>query len=81
MRKSSTVLVFLDLPKAVAAGLKFWVSDNGVILSEGNAEGLVPLEVFKRVEDRTGEGLLLEDGAIVKEAPEKWAAKGKPNKG
>ena len=81
MRKSSTVLVFLDLPKAIAAGLKFWFSDNGVILSEGNAEGLVPLRVFKRVEDRTGEGVLLEDGSIVKEAPEKWAAKRKDKMG
>ena len=81
MRKSSTVLVFLDLPKAIAAGLKFWVSDNGVILSEGNEEGLVPLSVFKRVEDRTGEGVLLADGSIIKEAPAKWAAKGKSNQG
>ncbi|KAK5130627.1 hypothetical protein LTR08_001886 [Meristemomyces frigidus] len=81
MRKSSTVLMFLDLSKAVAAGLKFWVSDNGVILSEGNADGLVPLEMFRRVEDRTGEGVLLEDGKVTKEAPASWAAKAKGNKG
>jgi 2'-phosphotransferase len=75
MRKSSTLLMFLDVDKALAAGLKLWVSDNGVILSEGNSDGLVPLELFKRVEDRTGEGVLLEDGKVVKEAPESWAAK------
>lgn len=76
MRKSSTILMFLDLKKAMEAGVDFWLSDNGVILSGGNAEGLIPLEYFKRVEDRTGEGVLLEEGKVVKEAPEKWAKKG-----
>lgn len=75
MRNSSTVLIYVDLEKAVAAGIKFWLSDNGVILSEGTQEGVVPLEFFKRVEDRTGEGVLLEDGKVVKEAPAKWSAK------
>ncbi|KAI5369520.1 Putative phosphotransferase KptA/Tpt1, RNA 2'-phosphotransferase domain-containing protein [Septoria linicola] len=76
MRKSSTVLIFLDLRKAMDAGIKFWLSDNGVILSEGNEEGLLPLSLFKRVEDRTGAGVLVEDGKVVKEAPATWAAKG-----
>lgn len=75
MRKSSTILMFLDLSKAIEAGIEFWLSDNGVILSAGNAEGLIPLEYFKRVEDRTGEGVLLENGKVVKEAPEKWGKK------
>lgn len=76
MRNSSTILMFLDLKKAMGAEIEFWLSDNGVILSGGNAEGLIPLEYFKRVEDRNGEGVLLEDGKIVKEAPAKWAKKG-----
>ena len=65
----------VDLEKAMAAGIKFWLSDNGVILSEGNEDGVLPLDVFKRVEDRTGEGVLLENGKVVKEAPAKWSAK------
>ncbi|KAK5701040.1 tRNA 2'-phosphotransferase [Elasticomyces elasticus] len=77
MRKSSTVLVFLDVSKAMDAGIKLWMSDNGVVLSEGNAESLIPLEVLRLVEDRTGEGVLLQDGKIVKGAPSSWAAKGK----
>jgi len=72
MRKTSTILIFLDLPKALDAALKFGISDNGVVLTEGNAEGLVPLALFKRVEDRTGLGVLVEDGKVVKEAPESW---------
>lgn len=76
MRKTSTILIFLDLAKAMDAGLVFGMSDNGVVLTEGNKEGLVPLEFFHRVEDRTGLGVLVQDGKIVKEAPESWA-KGK----
>jgi 2'-phosphotransferase len=76
MRKTSTILIFLDLAKALDAGLVFGMSDNGVVLTEGNKDGLVPLEFFERVEDRTGLGVLVQDGKIVKEAPESWA-KGK----
>ncbi|KAF2717037.1 phosphotransferase KptA/Tpt1 [Polychaeton citri CBS 116435] len=75
MRSSSTILVFLDLHKALEAGIKIWTSDNGVILTEGDCNGFVPLELLKRVEDRTGYGVLLEDGHIVKEAPANWARK------
>ena len=77
MRKSSTVLIFLDVQKAMDAGLKFWRSDNDVILSEGDEKGIVPLEFFRRVEDRTGAGVMVEAGQVVKDAPKDWAAKGK----
>ena len=77
MRKSSTVLICVDVAKAMEAGVKFWRSDNGVLLSEGNEEGLVRIEFFQRVEDRTGAGVLVEIGEVVKEAPKQWAGKGK----
>ena len=77
MRGSSSVLIFVDLCKAMEAGIKFWLSDNGVILSEGNDSGIIPLDVLMRVEDRTGEGVLLEDGKVIREAPASWAKKGK----
>jgi 2'-phosphotransferase len=72
MRSDSTILIFVDVKKAMEAGIKFWKSDNGVILTEGNEYGLLPLEFFRRVEDRTGEGVLVEDGRVVKEAPQRW---------
>ena len=77
MRNSSTVLVWLDVRKAMDAGLKFWRSENGVILTEGGEDGMVSLEFVKRVEDRTGEGVLVEDGKVVKEAPKGWEGKSK----
>ncbi|KAF1827811.1 uncharacterized protein K489DRAFT_375978 [Dissoconium aciculare CBS 342.82] len=45
----------------------------------GGDGGIVPLELFSRVEDRTGHaenGLLVLDGKIVREAPAWWGAKG-----
>lgn len=72
MRATSNILIFVDLPKALDAGLKFGMSDNGVVLTEGNAEGVVPLALFKKVEDRSGLGVLVENGVVVKEAPESW---------
>ncbi|KAJ7714203.1 KptA family-domain-containing protein [Mycena metata] len=36
MRKASPVLIFIDVQRAIDAGLKFFLSDNGVVLSEGN---------------------------------------------
>lgn len=82
MRNSSSVLVFLDIKKAMGAGLKFWISENGVILSEGDEDGLISLAFFQRVEDRTGGlGVLVQDGVVVNEAPQSWASKGSGGRG
>ncbi|KAF2151028.1 phosphotransferase KptA/Tpt1 [Myriangium duriaei CBS 260.36] len=82
MRNSSTVLIFLDIKRAVEGGIKFWLSENGVILTEGDENGIVPLTFFKSVEDRTGgQGLLVQDGKILKDAPAAWATKGSGRRG
>lgn len=70
MRHTSTILIYIDLPAALTAGLKFGRSENGVILSEGNEDGLVPLKFFRRVEERKGGyGILVKDGEVIKELP------------
>jgi 2'-phosphotransferase len=51
MRYSSQVLIFIDLEKALAAGIKFYLSANGVVLTKGNQEGVLPPEFFSRVEN------------------------------
>ena len=59
MRNSSTVLMFLDLRGALESGnLKFWLSENGVVLSQGDETGIVPLEYFSVVEEKGGNVLL-----------------------
>lgn len=65
MRKSSTVLIYIDIEAAMASGIKFHLSENGVILSEGNDKGFLPSDFFKRVESRKrGGGILMKDGIL-----------------
>jgi len=67
MRHASSILVFLDLEKAMKSGLKFWRSDNGVILTDGGEKGIVPLEFFARVEERgTSGSILVQDGVVLR---------------
>ncbi|KAF8074531.1 KptA family-domain-containing protein [Lyophyllum atratum] len=50
MRSSSRVLVFIDLRKALHAGIEFYVSSNGVVLTPGNELGILETRFFERVE-------------------------------
>jgi 2'-phosphotransferase len=54
MRASAQVLIYVDVQKALDAGIAFSMSDNGVVLTEGNVQGYLPPEFFSRVEDRYG---------------------------
>ncbi|PAA56126.1 hypothetical protein BOX15_Mlig019540g1 [Macrostomum lignano] len=49
LRQSADVLIFVDLPKALADGFKFCVSRNSVILCEGDDTGHLPPAYFKEV--------------------------------
>ncbi len=52
MRSSSQIMIYLNLPRALADGLPFFLSTNGVILSPGvGTTGTVPMEYFARVVD------------------------------
>ena len=66
MRKSSTVLIYLDLFKALEDGLKFFVSENGVVLGEGGESGVIGVKYFRLVEQRgRNSGVLMRDGVLV----------------
>ncbi|CAI9636881.1 unnamed protein product [Alternaria burnsii] len=65
MRKNSSILIYIDINAALTAGIKFFVSDNGVILTEGNEQGFLSYEFFKRVESRKKDGgVLMSDGKL-----------------
>eukprot|EP01080_Neovahlkampfia_damariscottae_P003220 gene3220-5535_t len=52
MRKTCEVLIYLDLDKALKDGIKFYKSENGVILSPGVGEkGLIDPKYFLKVID------------------------------
>lgn len=65
MRSTSSILIYLDIEKALKAGLKFWRSQNGVILSDGNESGVISIEFFLRVEDRKKGSILMREGKAV----------------
>lgn len=56
MRTSAQVLIWVDVAGAVEAGVKFYISANGVVLTPGReSDGLLPAQFFARVVDaRTG---------------------------
>ncbi|KJR86419.1 2'-phosphotransferase [Sporothrix schenckii 1099-18] len=51
LRRDAQVLVFLDVRRALRQdpGLKWWRAANGVVLTEGDADGKVPAKYFQRV--------------------------------
>ena len=55
MRSYSKILIFINVQKALDAGIKFFLSDNGVVLTEGDVEGFLRPEFFERVETLKGE--------------------------
>ncbi|TFK25104.1 phosphotransferase KptA/Tpt1, partial [Coprinopsis marcescibilis] len=57
MRQGSQILIFIDVQKALDAGIKFFLSDNGVVLSEGDENGILKPEFFSRVENSKREPL------------------------
>ncbi|KAJ3770671.1 KptA family-domain-containing protein [Lentinula raphanica] len=50
IRKSSRILIYIDVEKALADGIKFYLSTNGVVLCPGNEFGFLEPKYFQRVE-------------------------------
>jgi 2'-phosphotransferase len=57
MRTGSQVLIYINVAKAMEGGIKFNISANGVILTEGNQEGFLPKEYFEKVERSDGSAI------------------------
>jgi len=50
MRKTVQVLIYIDVEKCLEAGIPLFLSTNGVILSPGNNNGIIPPELFLKVD-------------------------------
>ncbi|KAK2729119.1 tRNA 2'-phosphotransferase 1 [Colletotrichum kahawae] len=83
MRRDAEVLVYVDVEAALAEGMKWWVSENGVVLTEGDEEGFVPCRLFKEVRgrDEAVVGTLWRDGERVAGLPEGLKMRAPPGKG
>ncbi len=87
MRRDAQILLYIDIRKALRdeEGMKWWRSENGVILTEGKGlEGKVGIECWtKVVEVKEGLGMLWElgedeGGKVVKELPTHLKGKAMP---
>lgn len=93
MRADAELLIFVDVERALRDGegddegkgkgaMKWWLSENHVVLTEGNAEGVVPLKYFKEVRGRRqGVGVLWKDGEKVADLPSDVVARIPQGKG
>eukprot|EP00127_Corallochytrium_limacisporum_P001070 Clim_evm8s37 gene=Clim_evmTU8s37 len=52
MRSNCNLVIYIDVAKAMDAGITFFRSANNVILSGGNAEGYIPPDFFLMVKKR-----------------------------
>jgi 2'-phosphotransferase len=57
MRRTATVYVYVDSEACTRDGIEFYISDNGVVLTDGIG-GCLPVEYFLRVTDSNG-GILM----------------------
>lgn len=53
MRANATIMIWVDVARSIHDGsLKWWRSENGVVLTEGDDKGMVSMQWFDRVEVR-----------------------------
>ena len=72
MRADAEILIYIDIQKSLEDGaLQWWLSENGVVLTEGDENGLVPTKYWKLVKGRRQDvGVLWEDGVEIAELPQ-----------
>jgi 2'-phosphotransferase len=54
MRRTATVYVYVDPEACIRDGIEFYISDNGVVLTDG-IDGSLPVKYFLRVTDSNGQ--------------------------
>lgn len=74
MRGDAEVLIYIDIKKSLQdGGVLWWMSENGVVLTEGDESGVVGTKYWKTVEGRKDDvGALWEDGVKVADLPENF---------
>ncbi|PQE16074.1 hypothetical protein CJF32_00004966 [Rutstroemia sp. NJR-2017a WRK4] len=72
MRGDAELLIYVDLKRCLEEEpeMKWWMSENGVVLTEGDGNGVVGTRFWKKVVGRREGGVLWEDGVKVGELAE-----------
>lgn len=71
MRRDAELVIEIDVEASLREGVKWWMSDNGVLLTEGDDEhGLLSSRFFKLATGRSVDvGVLWRDGERVADLP------------
>ncbi|CAI4211823.1 unnamed protein product [Parascedosporium putredinis] len=71
MRRDAELLIYVDVERSLRDdAMKWWMSENGVVLTEGDKDGLVPTTYFKEVVGRSRDvGVLFKDGYQLADLP------------
>ncbi|CZS97860.1 related to tRNA 2`-phosphotransferase [Rhynchosporium graminicola] len=79
MRKDAEILIYVDVKQSLEDGVEWWLSENGVVLTEGDHMGVLGTKYWKKVEGRKEDtGVLWEEGKMVKELPEGFRGRRAP---
>lgn len=71
MRNDAELLIYVDVRKSLEDGTLWWISENGVVLTEGDENGILSTKYWKRVVGKQQDvGVLWEDGKELGELPE-----------
>ncbi len=57
MRKNCNVFIYLNISKALSNGLEFYLSENGVILTRGDENGFVKIDLFEKIVNKDGNSI------------------------
>ncbi|KAL5328432.1 hypothetical protein ACEPPN_001931 [Leptodophora sp. 'Broadleaf-Isolate-01'] len=79
MRKDAEILIYVDVKQSLEDGVEWWLSENGVVLTEGDQTGVLGTKYWKKVEGRKEDvGVLWEEGKMAKELPESFKRRKAP---
>lgn len=72
MRNDAEILIYIDIRQSLEdGGMLWWLSENGVVLTEGDEKGVLSTKYWSKVEGRRQDiGVLWENGVEVAELPQ-----------
>jgi 2'-phosphotransferase len=79
MRGDAEVLIYIDIKKSLDDGVLWWISENGVVLTDGDESEVLGTKYFQKVVGRRDDiGVLWEDGQQKAELPERFRGRKPP---
>jgi 2'-phosphotransferase len=80
MRNDAEILIYVDIKKSLQDGVLWWLSENGVVLTDGDKSDVLSTRYFKKVVGRKDDvGVLWEDGEEKAELPKRFRDRKPPS--